>query len=53
MLMYSHLQIIGLNGCQQVLLGKLVQDIRGHDLTEIFTQEVHGLSMNPFRAVGL
>lgn len=48
-----HLQVIRLNGRQQVLLAKLVEDVRGHDLAELLTQEVHGLPMNPFGAVRL
>lgn len=48
-----HLQIIRLNGRQKVLLAKLIEDVGGHDLAELLAQEVHGLPMNPFGAVGL
>lgn len=48
-----YLQVVWLNGCKQLILGELTEHIWGHDLAELLTQKMHGLSVDPFWAVRL
>lgn len=48
-----YLEVVGLNSAEEVFFAELVEDVRGDDLAELLTEEVHGLPVDPLGAVRL
>lgn len=48
-----YLQVVRLNGTEEMLLAQLIQDVRADHLAELLAQEVHRLPVDPLGAVRL
>lgn len=48
-----YLQIVRLDGCEQVVLAELVEHLWSHDLGELLTEEMQRLPVHPLGTVGL